>query len=283
MITGVGAEAGAALVANPKVRRVAFIGSVLTGSRIAKAAAERLMPVSMELGGKNPMIVCADADPVDAAQAAVKGMNFGTQGQSCGSYSRLFLHEGVHDAVLELLVKEVGAVTVAHPLDEAAEMGALIDQRALDRMAAHVAAAVDEGASVAVGGRRLTGDAFDEGFYFAPTVLTGVRQSMAVARNELFGPVVSVLKWSDPRQLLAEVNDTEYGLTANVHTNDLQLAHWLAERIESGSIAINGDGGQHWFGAPFGGFKSSGFGKEDTIDELLDSTREKNLNFRLRS
>jgi betaine-aldehyde dehydrogenase len=282
VITGDGAEAGAALVAHTLVRRVAFIGSVPTGTLIAKAAAERLVPVSMELGGKNPMVVCADADPEEAAHAAVAGMNFSTQGQSCGSYSRLFLHEDVHDVVVEAVVNEVRNVRVSHPLDETADMGALIDAKALDRITSHVARAVDQGASVAAGGERLTGGILDGGFYYAPTVLTGVRSSMPVARTELFGPVVSVLRWKDPDQLLTELNDTQYGLTANIHTNDLQLAYRLAERIESGSIAINGDGSQHWFGAPFGGFKSSGFGKEDTIDELIDSTREKNLNFRLR-
>jgi len=228
------------------------------------------------------MVVCADADPAEAAHAAVAGMNFSTQGQSCGSYSRLFLHEDVHDVVVEAVVNEVRNVRVSHPLDETADMGALIDAKALDRITSHVARAVDQGASVAAGGERLTGGILDGGFYYAPTVLTGVRSSMPVARTELFGPVVSVLRWKDPDQLLTELNDTQYGLTANIHTNDLQLAYRLAERIESGSIAINGDGSQHWFGAPFGGFKSSGFGKEDTIDELIDSTREKNLNFRLR-
>ncbi|ODU30366.1 MAG: hypothetical protein ABT15_02565 [Pseudonocardia sp. SCN 73-27] len=280
-VTGRGAEAGAALVEHPLVRRVAFIGSVPTGTAIAKAAAARLVPYTMELGGKNPMVVCADADPAQAARAAVRGMNFSTQGESCGSYSRLFLHEDVHDDVVARIVDEVRAVRVGHPLDEESDMGALIDAPAVDRMAEHVAGAVAAGASVATGGNRLSGGRLAEGFYYEPTVLTDVQQSMPVARTELFGPVLSVLRWKDPARLLEEVNDTDLGLTANVHTNDLQLAHRLAERIECGSIAINGDGGQHWFGAPFGGFKSSGFGKEDTVDELLDSTREKNLNFRL--
>jgi betaine-aldehyde dehydrogenase len=281
VVTGEGAIAGAALVSHPKVRRIAFIGSVATGTAIARAAAERLVPVTMELGGKNPMIVCGDADPVRAARAAVKGMNFGTQGQSCGSYSRLFLHDKVHDEVIDAVVAELGQVRVDHPLEETADMGALIDRRSLDRTAAHVTTAVEEGASVAFGGERLEDGRFAGGNYYAPTLLTGVDQSMEVARTEIFGPVISVLRWKDPDQVLQAANDTEYGLTANIHSNDLRLVYHLAERLEAGSVAVNGVGGQHWFGAPFGGYKSSGFGKEDTIDELLDSTREKNLNFYL--
>lgn len=278
VITGTGAEAGDALVRHPGVDRIAFIGSVPTGRRILQAAAERIVPVTLELGGKNPMIVCDDVDIEAAMAAAVKGMNFSwSQGQSCGSYSRLFIHESRYDEAVPILVDMVRALRLRHPLDEEADMGSLVSPEAQEKVRSYVESAVAEGAQVATGGRPPSDPSLAGGCYFEPTVLTGVDQTMRVAREEIFGPVLSVLVWSDVEEVIRAANATEYGLTANVWTNDIRKAFGIARRIESGSVAINGDGSQHWIGVPFGGFKQSGLGKEESAEELLATTREKNI------
>ena len=281
VLTGDGRVVGDALVRHPDVARIAFIGSVETGKSILRAAADRVVPVTLELGGKNPMIVCADADVDAAADAAVRGMNFGTQGQSCGSYSRLFLHRAIADEVLARVVAKVSSIRVRHPLDHTAEMGAVVDERARDKIEMYVEYATSEGAVVLTGGRRPIVPGGEQGFYYEPTVLGNVGTDMRVAREEVFGPVLSVLDWTDQDEVIEEANKLPLGLTANVHTRDLARAMTLAERIEAGSVAINGDGAQHWLGAPFGGFKESGYGKEESVDELVESTREKNINIRL--
>lgn len=277
IISGHGAIAGDALVRHPKVGRIAFTGSVPTGRHIVAAAAERFAATSMELGGKNPMIICADADLDQALPAAVTGMNYSTQGQSCGSYSRLFVHDSLHDEVVERLAALVDAVKVGHPLDEASDMGALIDERARTRSESYVAAALGGGARLVAGGVRPDAPELGSGYYVRPTVLADVTHDMPVAREEIFGPVQSVIRWSKLDTLIEMANGTDYGLTANICTRDLDRAFYLARRIESGTMSINGNGAMHWVGAPFGGFKASGFGKEDSLDEILETTREKNI------
>jgi betaine-aldehyde dehydrogenase len=277
ILSGRGAEAGVALVNHPKVARVAFTGSVATGRSIARAAAERLAPVHLELGGKNPMIVCADAEPHEAMKAALRGMNYSTQGQSCGSYSRLFLHDKIYDEAVEALVALTRQVRIGHPLDERAGTAAMIGKGARDRAEAFIREAVEDGAKVATGGQRPDHPDLRNGWYLEPTVLTGVSPDMRIAREEIFGPVQSVIRWSDPDAVIEAANSSEYGLTANVWSNDIDLAFYIARRVDSGSVAIKGDGTMHWFGAPFGGFKFSGCGKEDSLEEIVATTREKNL------
>jgi betaine-aldehyde dehydrogenase len=284
VITGDGATAGDALTRHPDVARIAFIGSVPTGRKILHAAAERIVPVTVELGGKNPMIVCPDADVDTAMAAAVKGMNFAwCQGQSCGSYSRLFLHEAIYDEAIEKLVAEVEQLKVRHPLDRDGDMGAMVTEGALAKSQHYIAGALDQGAHVVSGGSSPSGVEFDGGWYLEPTVVGGVDQSMTIANEEIFGPVQSVLRWSDEDQVIRDANSTEYGLTGNVWTNDINRAFRMAERLDSGSIAINGDGSQHWVGIPFGGFKSSGIGKEENLEEVVATTREKNIYVNLAS
>jgi len=278
IITGDGAIVGDALCRHPEVARIAFIGSVPTGRKILHAAAERIIPATVELGGKNPMIVCEDSNLDAAVAAAVKGMNFAwCQGQSCGSYSRLFLHEAIYDEAVEKLLVEVAALKVRHPLDREGDMGAMVTAGALAKSQGYISGALDQGAEVLIGGKPPDGDVFTNGWYLEPTVLGKVDQSMTVANEEVFGPVQSVLRWSDDEQVIRDANATDYGLTGNIWTNDINRAFRMTERIESGSIAINGDGSQHWVGIPFGGFKASGIGKEENIEELVATTREKNV------
>ena len=283
IVSGHGAIAGEALVRHPGVARICFTGSVPTGRRIAQRAAERFVPVSMELGGKNPLIICADADLQDAIRAAVAGMNYSTQGQSCGSYSRVLVHESVHDAAVEMLSAEIPRVRVGHPLAEESEMGALISESARDRVEGHIGDAVSAGARIVTGGTRPDGPTLSTGWYANPTLLDSVDMSMRVAREEIFGPVQSVIRWSTEEEVIAAANATEFGLTANVHSRDIDRALHIARRVDSGAVSVNGDGTMHWPGAPFGGFKSSGVGKEDSLDEIVESTREKNLYINLQT
>jgi betaine-aldehyde dehydrogenase len=277
ILSGSGPVVGGRLVESELVQRIAFIGSAATGISIMRAAASRVAPVTMELGGKNPMIVCADANLEKAINASIRGMNFGTAGQSCGSYSRLFVHRAIYDDVLHGMAERVAAIKVGNPLDEATQMGPLVDARAHAKVLASVEGAVDEGAVAFLPSGSGTGD-LPAGYYWHPTILSGVSQTMAIASQEVFGPVLAVLPWSEPTEVVAAANATPYGLTANIHSQNLDLAFWLSERVRAGSVAINGDGRQHWVGAPFGGFGLSGIGKEDSIDELLEATREKNVN-----
>lgn len=270
------AVAGSALVRHPDVRRVAFIGSVETGRKVARDAAEGIKTVTLELGGKNPIIVFPDADPDRAARLAVKGMNMNRQGQSCSSTSRVFVHRSLHDAVVERLVAEAKKLPVGPPWDEAFEVGPLVSQQQFDRVMSFIRAGIDEGAQLLTGGGKPEGKMFRHGFFVAPTVFDGVETHMRIAREEIFGPVMSVLTWDDYDEMIEQANGVLYGLTAAIVTGDLERAMETAERIEAGYVWINSSG--RYLGAPYGGWKQSGIGREEGLDELLSYTQIKNVN-----
>jgi betaine-aldehyde dehydrogenase len=275
VVTGGGRTAGAALAEHPRVPRVAFTGSVPTGQRVAEAGARWIKQVSLELGGKNPLIVFPDADPVRAAQGSVKAMNLArSMGQSCGSSSRVFVHQSIKSAFLDALVDAVSALRVGDPTDPATDMGPLAYRAHFEKVTELVAAGVAEGANLLYGGERP--DGLDRGFYLEPTVFTEVKPEMRIAREEIFGPVMGVLDWSDYESVIREANATEYGLTANVWTNDISLAVRTARRLDAGYVYINGTG-KRPAGSPFGGFKMSGIGKENSLEELLSYTTEKSI------
>jgi len=270
------AVAGSALVQHPDVRRIAFIGSVETGRIIAREAAREIKTVSLELGGKNPIIIFPDADVDRAVTAILKGMNLNRQGQSCSSTSRVFVHEKLHDQVVKRLVEAAEAVKVGMPWEEETEMGPVVSQEQFDRVIGYIDAGRREGAALLTGGGRPKGRELERGYFIAPTVFDGVRSDMRIAREEIFGPVMSVLTWSDYDRMLEEVNAGIYGLTAAIVTNDLKLAHQTAERVEAGYVWVNSAG--HFLGAPYGGWKQSGIGREECLDELLSYTQVKNVN-----
>lgn len=282
VITGAGAGAGAALARHPRVKRLAVTGSVDTGLAVQRTAAESAVKhVSLELGGKNPMIVCADADLDGAVAAAITGMNFQwCQGQSCGSTSRLFLHRDIHDAFVDRLIAGVGRIRVGVPIDPATQMGCLVSRQQFDRVMAYIAAAKEEGARLAAGGTRPSDPALADGYFILPTVFADVRPSMRIAREEIFGPVVSVLRWDEEDEVLEWANATQYGLTGAIWTRDLDRALTFARRIESGFIWINGSS-RHFPGVPFGGYKNSGAGYEESMEELLSYTQIKSINVML--
>ncbi|GAT12199.1 aldehyde dehydrogenase [Mycolicibacterium novocastrense] len=275
VVTGHGATAGAALVAHPLVRRIGFIGSPGTGRHIQRLAAEHgVKYVTLELGGKNPMIVMPDADLEAAAKSAVVGMNFTTTaGQSCGSTSRLLLHEAIADEVIDLVVDQVAAIKVGDPLVDGTDMGPVIDQAQYSKSLRAIESGRAGGASVLTGGGRAQGVG-SKGWYVAPTVLAGVAPQADVARDEIFGPVLSMLTVRDEAEAVEVANSVEFGLTAAVWTNDVSQAHRMAAGLDAGYVWINGSA-RHYWGLPFGGRKSSGVGSEESTEELLSYTQVK--------
>ncbi len=277
IITGDGA-AGAALVRQPEVRRIGVVGSVPTGRAIAREAAEGLKTVSLELGGKNPIIIFPDADPKKAALAAVKGMNMNRQGQSCGSTSRVLVHASLHHEVLAELVRQAEALPVGLPWLEQNEVGPIVSERQFEKVMGYIDGAKAQGAVLATGRGRPADPRLARGWFIAPTVFDAVRPDMRIAQEEIFGPVMSVMEWRNDDEMLRLANALDYGLTAAIVTNDLTKAMETAERIEAGYVWINSNG--RYLGAPYGGWKQSGIGQEECFSELLSYTQVKNINLR---
>ncbi|MQA62770.1 MAG: aldehyde dehydrogenase family protein [Actinophytocola sp.] len=276
VISGVGGVAGAALVSHPRVRRIAFIGSEQTGRRIQQTAAEAgVKHVTLELGGKNAMIVRPDADPDEVAAGAVQGMNFiGSQGQSCGSTSRLLVHESLEGPVLERIRAAVEDIRLGDPLDPETQMGPLVSRPQYERVLAYIEAARADGATVLTGGGPVA--RFSRGWYVEPTVLTNVSPAAPIAREEVFGPVLTVLPWREEKEAIELANSVDYGLTASIWTNDLRAAHRLAREVEAGYVWLNGSS-RHFWGMPFGGMKASGVGREEDLEELRSFTQVKSV------
>ena len=271
VVTGRGTGAGAWIAAHPGVPRVAYTGGVPGGRAVLRAAVETIKHVTLELGGKNPMIVFPDVDPVQAARAAVKGMNFArSQGQSCQSNSRVFVHADVYQPFMTELLALVAALRVGDPRDSGNQLGPMTYAQHYERVRQFIRVGVAEGARLLAGGDDPPGP----GFYVRPTVFGEVTNSMTIAREEIFGPVLAVISWTDYNEVVAQANDTPFGLTANIWTDDLRLAHLTAQRLEAGYVWINGVG-KRLPGTPFGGYKQSGLGKEGSLEEVLSFCRHK--------
>ncbi len=275
-----GTEAGASLAEHRDVAKVTLIGSVAAGRAVMRSASETVKPVLLELGGKNALIAYPDSDPDKVAGAIVAGMNFGWCGQSCGSTSRAFLHDDLHDAVVDRLADAVARFKPGVPTDPETTMGALVSRDHFDRVMAYIESGKSEGARVVTGGHAVTEGPLAEGCFIAPTIFADVRPEMTIAREEIFGPVLAVRRWSDEAEMLAEVNALDVGLTAAIWSRDLATAHRAAHRVEAGFVWIN-EVGRHFLGAPFGGVKQSGIGREEGIGELLSFTHEKNIHIHL--
>ena len=276
VVTGDG-SAGNALVRHPRVKRLSFIGSVHTGMAIQRSAAEvAVKNISLELGGKNPFIVFPDAPVEKVAAAAVAGMNLGLQGQSCGSTSRLFVHDAIYDDVVKAVAEKYKALRVGDPFDWSTQMGALNTRAHLERVQQFVVSAKSEGARLVAGGERPAGKTFEKGHWLQPTVFADVTPQMRVAREEIFGPVLSILRWAEVEEVIAMANAVEYGLTAAVWTSDITQALRTAKRLQSGFVWINGVN-SHVRAVPFGGYKNSGIGRERGIEELYSYTEEKSV------
>ena len=281
IVTGDGRTAGDAIARHPGIKRIAFIGSPETGRAIQRAAAEvTVKHISLELGGKNPMIVFPDCDPDTIAAAAVQGMNFSWQGQSCGSLSRLLLHEDIYDRVVEALATRVAALRLGDPMAEDTDVGPVNSKGHMERILAHCAQADADGARRLHGGRRPPGADFRRGFWIEPTLYADVSPDMRLWQNEVFGPVLAVGRWRDFDQAVAMANSTEYGLTAAIWTNDLTAGLRMARKVRSGHIWMNGTSA-HFLGVPFGGMKTSGIGREEGREEMFSYVETKSINIML--
>ena len=277
IVTG-GRETGEALVRHPKVKRIAFIGSPAAGMAIQKAAAETAVKyVTLELGGKNPLVAFPDADLEKVAAAAVGGMNFGWQGQSCGSMSRIILHADVYDAVVDKILAKIRRIKVGHPLDPATNMGPINNKAQYEKVLRYIDLGKTEGAKLLLGGKALTGEGFAKGYWLEPTVFGDVTSDMRIAREEIFGPVMSIMKFRDEAEAIKTANAIDLGLTAAVWTQDISRALRVSQSIDAGYVWVNGVG-THFRGVPYGGFKNSGVGREEGLGELLSYTEEKVIN-----
>jgi betaine-aldehyde dehydrogenase len=276
VVTG-GRDAGAALAEHPRVAKIGFIGSVNAGRAVMRAASGSIKALTLELGGKNALIACSDTTAEEVADGVVRGMNFRyVTGQSCNSTSRVFLHEAIHDAALEAIVRNVARIRIGMPTDPDTEMGCLSSKAQFDKTMSYIRAGQDDGARLVYGGKRPADAQLARGYFIEPTVFADVRDDMRIAREEIFGPVVSILRWSDEDEVVARANALDVGLTASIWTHDLDRAHRLASRIEAGYVWIN-NASTHHVGVPFGGYKQSGMGREESIDELLACTQIKNV------
>lgn len=272
LLTGFGEPAGAALTAHPGVDKVTFTGSTEVGRLILRAAAGNFKRVTLELGGKTPVIVLPDADPLKAVEGAARAI-FTNAGQVCNAGSRLFVHERLFDQVVEGVGKIADAMKLGSGLDADTAMGPLISQEQRDRVRGYVNNGVSDGATLHAGGREIDG----EGFFVAPAVLTGTRAEMAVRREEIFGPVLCAMSFADQDldRIAADANASDYGLGAVVWTNDLSAAHKLARKLKAGTVRVNGGGLDP--ALPFGGFKQSGWGRENGREGIDAYTEVKSV------
>ena len=260
---------GAALVSHPKVTAITFTGSSETGAKIGEICGRMHKRFSMEMGGKNPQIVMDDAD-LDLAVEGVLWGAFGTTGQRCTATSRLILHEKIHDDVVERLIERARNLRLGYGNDDGVEVGPLINQAGLDKVMKYVQIGQDEGAEILLGGNRATGDGLDDGYFFEPTVFVGVRPEMRIAKEEIFGPVLSVFKVSSYDEAVEVANGTRYGLSSSIYTRDVNVAFRAMHDIEAGITYINGPTIGAEAHMPFGGVKETGNGHREGGWEVFD-------------
>ncbi len=282
VVTGTGEEAGMALARHPLVAKLSFTGNTETGKAVMRAAAERVVPTTLELGGKSPAIVFPDVDDEQTADGVISGMRFTRQGQSCTAGSRLFLHERIFDSFVAKLAKKLSALRIGDPLHEATDVGAVINRRQFEKICGYIDEGLRQpGARAVVGGVPPKEGPLAVGYFVEPTIIANVRNDWRVAREEIFGPVLVAIPWSDLDEAIRMANATHYGLAGYVWTRDISKALTTAQRIESGWVQINQGLGQ-FPGQSYGGYKQSGIGREYSLEGMLESyTQRKNVTVNL--
>jgi betaine-aldehyde dehydrogenase len=275
VITGPGGSAGAALAAHAGVGKVAFTGETTTGQEIMRLAANNVKKISLELGGKSPNIVFADADLEKFAASAPYAV-FDNAGQDCCARSRIFVEASVHDRVVELFEAATRKLAVGDPAADRTEMGSLVSERQRERVAGYVEIGRREGAELVYGGEAPTGDPFDAGAYWMPTIFDGCRTDMQIVREEIFGPVVAIIPFTDEADAVHQANDTPYGLSGSIWSRDIGKALRVAKAVRAGVLSVNSNASVHTE-APFGGYKMSGMGRELGMHALELYTEVKNV------
>ena len=269
VVPGLGEVAGAALARHPGIDKISFTGSPEVGREVMRAAAVGFKRVALELGGKSPQIILADANLEAAIGGAALGLFF-NQGQVCAAGTRILVHRSCYDQVLEGLTRAADAIVLGDPLDPKTNMGSLISLKQLERVSGYVDAGVQEGAKLVAGGRRLD----EPGYFFRPTIFAQASNDMRISQEEIFGPVGAVMAFDDPEEALKMANGTRYGLAATIWTRDLSRAHQMAARVRAGAVSING-----WATIdarlPWGGAKTSGIGRELGWNGIEAVTEEK--------
>jgi acyl-CoA reductase-like NAD-dependent aldehyde dehydrogenase len=280
VLTGLGAEVGDALVRHPGIPRIAFIGSAATGRRIqASAASAAVKTVTLELGGKNPIVVFPDADLDLAVEGAIRGMNFTWQGQSCGSTSRLLVHRDCYDELVSKVGERLATMRPGSPLDPESDTGAIVTPQQLDKVLSYIEIGKAEQARLVTGGVRLTEGDLARGNFVTPALFADVDPAGRLATEEIFGPVLAAIPFGDYDEAVAIANSVEYGLTASVFTRDLRTALAFARDVDAGYVWVN-ETSRHFIGAPFGGVKNSGVGREEDLEEIESYTQLKAVNIR---
>ena len=275
VLPGKGSVVGDALVRHPLVKRIAFTGGTNVGLGIQRLAAEKLMPTSLELGGKSPTIVCADANLDHAVAGVVFGI-FSSSGESCIAGSRAFVHASVYEEFKSRLLTAVKGLRVADPSLDTTQMGPLINQGHRDSVEQYVQLGRDEGGKILVGGARPQGGYYDQGSYYLPTVIEGLDNTARMCREEIFGPVLALIPWQDEEQLVAQCNDNDYGLASGIWTQDYKLAWRLGGALQTGTVWIN-TYKLFSVSTPFGGVKLSGTGREKGREGILAYMNQKSF------
>lgn len=275
VVTGDGPTAGRALVRHPGVDKVAFTGSTQTGIAVMKDAADHLAKVSLELGGKSPQIVFDDADLEASNNGVVAGI-FAAAGQTCMAGSRLFVQQKAHDELVGRLSERAEAIKLGDPFGTETEMGPVAFKEHLEKVQDAIRAGQDEGAELICGGNRPEAPELRDGYFIEPTIFTGVDNGMRIAREEIFGPVLSVIPFEDEEELIEQANGTRFGLAAGVWTKDIRRAHRVAHALRAGTVWVNSYRTVS-FNAPFGGYKMSGLGRENGLESVNEYTQVKSV------